>query len=288
MRHAFLICAHNNFQLLERLLHQLDDSDFDCYVHIDKKSGFVDYNHYENITAHSNVYFLRNRISVIWGHVSQIAVTFLLIEEAVKRGEYDYVHFISGVDYPIKSNCYIKDFFVSNYGKEFIGFIPWTPLMDTKIGYYNFFTAHSIKSSWIISKVDAFLKRIQKILNIRHYYDTHQFSKGCNWWSITGKLANDLLIERKEILMKYRFSSCADEMFVQTFVWGNANYKQNIFDLSDEYRGCLRLIDWHRGNPYVWKSKDIEEIMKSEAIFARKFSEDDLNIIDLIKQRLNN
>ena len=35
-KHAYLIMAHNNFYILEKLLHLLDDPRNDIYVHIDK------------------------------------------------------------------------------------------------------------------------------------------------------------------------------------------------------------------------------------------------------------
>ena len=37
MRHAFLILAHNEFQILKILLSMLDDGRNDIYLHIDKK-----------------------------------------------------------------------------------------------------------------------------------------------------------------------------------------------------------------------------------------------------------
>lgn len=36
-RHAYLIMAHNNFYILEKLLILLDDPRNDIYIHIDKK-----------------------------------------------------------------------------------------------------------------------------------------------------------------------------------------------------------------------------------------------------------
>ena len=34
----------------------------------------------------------------------------------------------------------------------------------------------------------------------------------------------------------------------------------------------MRYIDWIRGNPYVFKSGDIDEIKQSNLLFARKFN----------------
>lgn len=37
MRHAFLIAAHHQFEILMKTLKILDDRDVDFYIHIDKK-----------------------------------------------------------------------------------------------------------------------------------------------------------------------------------------------------------------------------------------------------------
>lgn len=282
MRHAFLICAHNNFNLLARLLNRLDDKDFDLYVHIDKKSGPIDYSFFESLNKSINIHFLRKRISVTWGDVSQIKVTFILIEEALKAEKYDYLHFISGVDYPIKSNSHIKHFFEKYQGKEFVGFTKWTPVMDEKMGYYHFFKSSQLKKHHIYVMLNKLSIKIQDIFNIRHYHDTHIFSKGCNWWSITSHLAADIYKEKAKILKDYKYSLCADEIFFQTYILNQKQYRDALFDISDEYSGCLRLIDWNRGNPYVWNLENIEEILTSKAIFARKFNEENLELLEII------
>ena len=33
----------------------------------------------------------------------------------------------------------------------------------------------------------------------------------------------------------------------------------------------MRLIDWKRGNPYVFGIEDLEELMECDYMFARKF-----------------
>lgn len=34
----------------------------------------------------------------------------------------------------------------------------------------------------------------------------------------------------------------------------------------------LRLIDWERGGPYVWRINDLDQLLSSNCFFARKFS----------------
>ena len=48
------------------------------------------------------------------------------------------------------------------------------------------------------------------------------------------------------------------------------------------------MIDWKRGNPYVWRMSDYEEIMNSDRMYARKFNWDtDKEIIIKIEEYLD-
>lgn len=69
-------------------------------------------------------------------------------------------------------------------------------------------------------------------------------------------------------------------MFVQTLLW-NSPFKDRIYSTKDEFEGCMRLIDWNRGDPWIWKDEDLETLIKSDRMFARKFSSKvDRKIID--------
>ena len=48
------------------------------------------------------------------------------------------------------------------------------------------------------------------------------------------------------------------------------------------------MIDWKRGNPYVWRNQDYEELMNAPHLFARKFDENvDREVIDRIFQTIS-
>ncbi len=34
------------------------------------------------------------------------------------------------------------------------------------------------------------------------------------------------------------------------------DFRAALYSEKDEYEGCMRLIDWKRGNPYVWTLAD--------------------------------
>ena len=48
------------------------------------------------------------------------------------------------------------------------------------------------------------------------------------------------------------------------------------------------IIDWTKGNPYIFRSADFEQLMSSDRMFARKFDEGiDFDIDERIFEALN-
>ena len=73
-KHAYLIIAHNEPEVLRTLLAMLDDVRNDIFVHIDRRARFV----YESVKdykpKHSTLVFLEHPIAVYWGDISQVQV----------------------------------------------------------------------------------------------------------------------------------------------------------------------------------------------------------------------
>ena len=45
----------------------------------------------------------------------------------------------------------------------------------------------------------------------------------------------------------------------------------------------MRAIDWTRGSPYEWKVSDFDELINSNKLFARKFTDSNIDLILKIK-----
>ena len=56
-KHAYLIIAHNEFYILERLIKLLDDKRHDIYLHIDLKVKDFDFDYFQKLVKESNLYF---------------------------------------------------------------------------------------------------------------------------------------------------------------------------------------------------------------------------------------
>lgn len=115
-----LIMAHNQFEILEKLMTQLDHERNDIYIHIDRKSRGFEQSHFENICKKSKVVFIP-RMSVYWGDSSQTKCELRLIEAALSTGqEYLYLHLLSGSDLQIKLTKKIHDFYDEHPDNQFL------------------------------------------------------------------------------------------------------------------------------------------------------------------------
>ena len=108
-RHAYLIMAHNQFDLLKKIISLLDFEGHDFYIHIDKKSVDFNLSDFEGAAKKSNIIFIDRR-DTVWGGYSGIETELALLEKAAK-GDYSYFHLISGADMPLKPAKEIYEFF---------------------------------------------------------------------------------------------------------------------------------------------------------------------------------
>lgn len=281
MKHAYLIIAHNELELLKNLISILDDECNDIYIHFDAKLKKLP----KLSVSKSKLYILEKRINVCWADFSVVEAELALLRAAYSNNHYAYYHLLSGVDLPLKSQDYIHTFFDKNVGQEFIDICLYdvSTEMERKMMRWHLFPKdfkNVGKFAFITRLMRAMLIRIQESLGIKR--NKHiDFRKGSQWVSITSDFA-EYLLSRENIIRKiYSHTFCPDEVFMQTECW-NSEFRQKLHDYSPNYRGHMRLIDWQRGNPYVWRDEDYDELMHSDRIFARKFSSEHIGIVKKI------
>ena len=281
--HAYMIIAHNQFELLEKLILSLDDERNDIYIHIDAKVKDFDFDFFSELTKHSAVSFTDKRFSIRWGGFDMVRAEYALLEKALSNGtKYEYIHLLSGIDLPIKSNDEIHSFFTKNNGREFLHFTSKC-LNDTefdRIRAYHFAPGRRNVINRIITKLESKTARAFGINRIKNL----DVQKGSQWFSITGEFAKYVLDNKNFVFKQFKYTFIPDEFFVQTLLI-NSPFKDKLFknELDNDHFACARLIDWKRGNPYVWTMEDYDEIMSSPCMFARKFDyENQPEIVDKI------
>lgn len=286
MKHAYLIVAHNNIRLLNTLIEMLDDQRNDIYLLLDKKAKIKDDEIFQ--CKKSSLIKLKSTIDIRWGDYTQIEATLYLLREAYKNGEYSYYHLLSGCDLPLKTQDYIHDFFMRHDGCEFVGFVQDSYSEGKNLNQimkYHFFTKYQ-KSKYFRTFFRTISKVSELLVNtLIMRKEEIKFKKGCNWFSITNECCGYILSKESFIKKRFKYTLCGDEIFVQSLVY-NSYFYDKCFCTTDEYEGCMREIDWSRGNPYTWTIKDKEHLCNSNKLFARKFSEENMDIVLYLKEKI--
>lgn len=285
-RHAYLIMLHAQLEQAALLLRLLDDPRNDFYIHIDRKSGPVD-DAPLRAAVHAGRVFPAPRMRVDWGADSQVFCELMLLRMAFANGPYQYYHLLSGADLPLRSQEEIHAFFDAHAGREFVNFEAETLNEDrlSRVRYWHLFRGSRNVALRALSRALLEGQKLLRVDRLRRCPLTVQ--KGANWFSITENFARYILEREGDWLRLLRRTRFPDELLVQTALI-NSPYWENRY--SQEYGsavGNLRAIDWTRGTPYVWRMGDLEELMSSGCLFARKFSmEADSEIVHAVAARV--
>ena len=286
-RHAYMIMAHNDFDMLYEILRELDYRRNDIFLHIDRKSQNVPIEHLCSAVKEANLVIIPRK-NVNWGGYTQIACELHLMRNALESGHHAYYHMMTGAMAPIKSQEEIFEFFDNCGNKEFIGFDNSSNFESRVCLYhiYNEIGKATTKTDQIkvliINKFNGFQKKIGYI-----YKPTRNisFKKGFVYWSLTEDAIKYILINEKNIKKIYKHSFCGDELFIQTLLY-NSEFRKKIYNLDDEYESCLRFIkpalswnkDFSGGSIELAKKSensitvsDLPMLVKSEKLYGWKF-----------------
>lgn len=276
-KHAYLIMAHTQPELLKKLLMVLDDERNDIYLHIDSKAENFPMRETAEVLKKAKCTFTE-RTDVKWGSYSQIHCELVLLKEAVKS-EHAYYHLLSGMDLPIKSQDHIHAFFEIYDGLEFVDEdlpkISEQALSRVRYSHNFYGKAGSVKDL-----LGALETKGQKLFGVdkTKKYENIVFQKGRNWFSITHGLAKLVVEKENRIREVFGHSVCGDELFLQT-VARNSEFSKKICNPNTMPEiPDTRYIDWKRGNnnnPYIFREGDYAELKNAKGLFARKF---DLNV----------
>lgn len=291
---AYLILAHQNPCQLRRLVGRLYNENTGIFIHLDKKveNRQVFYNLLNGL---KNVHFIEKQVPVCWGAFSMIEATLAGLSEVIRSNDsYDYINLLSGMDYPIKSNNDIFEFFNKNKNREFL-YYRESPSPDLPFGgidryeyYYNYDNNVTDKSMYEKEMKDRGIKR-DFIPWFKPYH-------GTQWWSLTTRCAEYVLEQASqnlELMNFYRYTKFPDEQFFQTIIM-NSGFAENVVNEN------LRYIDWSNQNLYNrdWNTNpphpktltvyDFKKLSYSTKLFARKFDEKtDKVVLDYIDNHLN-
>lgn len=246
-------------------------------------SGGVVSIHYDNRAANEDVIKIRGelakygdkivwaqRTNVGWGTWSIVQATLNALE-ALDRSQHkiDYVHLMSGSDYPIKSLKCFEKFIADNFGDEFLECTDmasesWVKggLSHERYQYRHFFNWKTQRL--LFDNSFAFQRRF----NIkREFPKSIRPYMGSQWWTLTWNAIQVVLASGrdKKLVSFFRSVWIPDEMFVQSIVASNG------FKISPYLNLTLYQFN-DKGNPLVYYNDHTNYLLEQPFFFARKIS----------------
>ncbi len=272
---AYFLLVHRYPAQFKRLFKAIYQPGNQYVVHIDKSSG--------DELAHDIAAFLAPYQGVailepqaaLWGGYSLV--------EAELRGmarllEMDtrWSHYInlSGQDFPLKTQNYIRQFFAANPGRQFIRALDQArqrPDTMNRVSHM-FVEEHGAMTATGVAR--SFLPGAHPYIGTQWKAVTRSF---CEY------VCHDLRAERFKAF--YRNSFIADEAFFQTVMMNSGDHGTVMND-------DLRMIDWVpdgdiKLRPRNYETADFDSLRRSTDLFARKFdAEHDSGILTLLERHL--
>jgi Core-2/I-Branching enzyme len=286
MNIAYLIMAHRNPRLIQKLVDALSSPTSAFFLHIDAKARLQPF---ASITG-SNIRFTAPRIPVYWAEYSMVEAILGLMREAVAR-HYDYYILLSGSDYPLRSGAYIREFLTRHWPSEFISLVE---IPNHRAGIpLSRIDTRRIPS---VRPVSRFVTRVLAKAGLAHrdhrkYLGDLAPYGGSTWWILTRDACQyvlDFANTRPSVCRFFAETFAPDESFFHTIL-GNSPFKANI-------RRNVMYDDWvnvgpHPAHPAAMGHEHVELFESSEEflfedvfgrgemLFARKFSDDDLDVV---------
>jgi hypothetical protein len=263
MKIAHLILAHNQPQQLEHLIKRLTYADDAVYIHLDKKTDNAPFLYLQNL---KNTFFIKERASVKWGAYSLVEATLNGFNEIINSGiDYDFVNLLSGCDYPLQNPQQVHQFLGNSAFKAFMNFAPvyteWQEAIP-RIEQYHL-TNYTFPGS----------HTVQKLLNTimpKRKMPKNLVPVGRSQWFTADiecvKYMVNYIAQNYKFRQFVKFTWGADEFVFQTILY-NSPYRVHMANNN------LRYIDWSAGgaSPKTFTADDIEKLLKSDALYARKF-----------------
>ncbi len=284
--HAFLFLVYKQPNLLARILRILANENHYFFVHVDSKSeGFGLFK--EATEGIKNVTFVE-RIPFYHGGISHPYCILKTLKGLMASGvHFDYIHMLSGQDYPLRSNQQFDDFF-EHTDHSFMYFDQgefkesMLPIYHKMVDYF-----HSNQSGTITYKIFEGL-RIGRLLSfIYKRPPIENFASGWDWFSwsepVYRFVGNEL--ERNQSLVKrFNYTITPTEHIFHTIL------STHVDELKIETDNPLRYVSWHPHRPvesdyrpFTFNEQDFEFIIGRKAFFCRKVDEiESAKLLDMI------
>lgn len=281
MRIAHLIVTYTDPVQTERMIRRMQHPDFDFYIHLDAKFPISSH---EYLTQMPNVFLIKDRIDVHWAGFSTIQAILNSGKEILDSGKkYDFVSLMSGQDYPIKTPEEMLAFYEARKGKLLLKYKAFEGEWEEgmlRVNRYHM-SDFTFRGQYAIEKL------LNKLFPKRRMPEGMKFYGSSMFWAISMEALRYVqeTIEYNQTMKRFfKFSWAADEFLFQTVIL-NSHLADQVINENCHYYKHPPMTP----NPITLSLVDLDDILASDRIFARKFKmSTDLELLDRIDAAVDN
>lgn len=282
LRIAYLILAHNVPTHLGRLLAALEATGGTAFVHVDARADERPFRAAAMAAMAAAFVPDNRRMAIHWCGFSMVEATFRLLEMAFGDGADRFV-LLSGADYPVQPPALIRarleqdqEFIQIDRRLDPLGEDQFDRCANRVFAGNSALTNPRTGNPRLVHLIERVTARLpQRTYGLPIYY-------GASWWALTRPMVADILRIRRDkptAISWFRFSRSPDEMVFQTLVKASSRADRVAFDATvlgfvpRPHQAALHYACWDRPNPAlprIVEEQDLDEIIASEALFARK------------------
>lgn len=275
---AYLIIAHEDPNHLSKLVNSIINHS-DIYIHIDAKANIEDF----KSSCPSSVNFIEERVEVAWAGITMVDALLNLIKSALPySSKYSHFVFISGSDYPIKTETEIINTFISDPKRQFIKYIDMRNSPNhylKQINRKHFLEPYIVSSIKAVSFADRLFRKLLRTLKIRNKWQQNMIPYyGHTWCALTPECCSYILdfhINNQWFYESNKNTFAPDEHYFHTII-GNSPFAETSDGLQEfEGSGLWRVVNFHLICPSLKKwftIDDWHEINSSDKLFVRKLN----------------
>ena len=272
MKLAYVITAHKNERQVLRLLHRIVEPGNTYVIHVDSAAPREVSDRMRQFAAmHRNCSVIPGE-RIIWGSWRLAHAQVRGVAEALKlSSEWQYCINLTGQDYPLKSQSEIAATLAAGpAGANYLEVLDFDKAGVNPRKRLEFFWV-----PWRGKMIKLFRRRPP---SFKVYW-------GSNYFCLTRAACEHLTTSpiARDMQRFFRFTLCADELIFQNAIMhGPASLRDSIVNKT------FRKLTWSGGShPKTYTSADLDELLASDAFFARKFDESvDANILDALDEHL--
>jgi hypothetical protein len=277
MKIGYIITAHTLPEHLVRLVRRLESDNARFFIHVDRSAANGVMTEVEReLGARSDVRVVP-RQRVHWASFSQLRAVLEGVDALLASSErLDYGVLLTGQDYPLRAPATIESTLAAAGGRSFIVYRPSTGRFLERVTRWHW---HGEVLGRRVRLPNRFVP-----LKIRRRLPAGLVPyTGFGHWCLSRECLEYVATRDPELTRFFRWSSSPDETYFQTLLMSSPLASTIVND-------DLRYVDWSEGgaSPKVLTTFDLERMIRSSALFARKFDPRvDAGVIDALDAHID-